>query len=110
MATYLVERYWPGVTPAHAQAETARLTALLSGGETSIVETFVTAADEVCFWHVEADTAAQIEAAFAAADIPIDRISAAQAFPAVGPASPAASALAAACGRREPARRLPPER
>ena len=83
MATFLVERYWPGVTPAAAEAATAALP--------GVVATIVTAADEVCFWYVEADSAAAAEAAFAAAAIPIDRISTATALPssaAHGPAGP----------------------
>ena len=74
VATFLVERYWPGVTPAAAEAVTAALP--------GVVATIVTAADEVCFWYVEADSAAAAEAAFAAAAIPIDRISTATALPA----------------------------
>jgi hypothetical protein len=73
VATFLVERYWPGVTPAAAEAATAALP--------GVVATIVTAADEVCFWYIEADSAAAAEAAFAAAAIPIDRISTATALP-----------------------------
>ena len=73
MATFLVERYWPGVTPAAAEAATAALP--------GVVATIVTAADEVCFWYVEADSVAAAKGAFAAAAIPIDRISTATALP-----------------------------
>jgi hypothetical protein len=74
VATFLVERYWPGVTPAAAEAVTAALP--------GVVATIVTAADEVCFWYIEADSGAAAEAAFAAAAVPIDRISTATALPA----------------------------
>ncbi len=72
MATFLAERYWPGVTPAGAGEATARLA---SAGAT-IVETVVADADEVCFWYVEAGSTAEVEAAFRAATVPVDRIAA----------------------------------
>ncbi len=70
MATFLVERYWPGVTTVAAEAVTASLT----GRGMEIVETIVTGSDEVCFWYVEAASVRAVRAAFAAASIPIDRI------------------------------------
>ena len=79
MATFLVERYWPGVTAAAAQAVTASL-----GHDDDlivVVETIVAASDEVCFWYVEAATQDEITSAFEAAGIPIDRIGPATALP-----------------------------
>ena len=77
MATFLVERYWPGVTAVAAQA----VTALLGGANVVVVETIVTGADEVCFWYVEAESANEITRAFESAGVPIDRISPATALP-----------------------------
>jgi hypothetical protein len=127
MATFLVERYWPGITPAAAEAATAKLgrdgNATVASAETTesggpsggpsggrsgspsggrrsttvdaapspsspssngrmvVVETIVAAADEVCFWYVEAATEREITSAFRAAGIPIDRIGPATALP-----------------------------
>ena len=77
MATFLVERYWPGVTAAAAQA----VTAALGGPDMLVVETIVTGPDEVCFWYVEADSQDEIAGAFKCAGVPIDRISPATALP-----------------------------
>jgi hypothetical protein len=124
VATFLVERYWPGVTAVAAQAVTARLgrdatawvgptpttklgrdlpaasaapsagrsrggsgmAAAAPGGPSVgdrivVVETIVTASDEVCFWYVEAVSEDDIKVAFKSAGIPIDRISPATALP-----------------------------
>jgi hypothetical protein len=77
VATFLVERYWPGVTAVAAKAVTARL------GEEGlgVVETIVITTDEVCFWQVEARSATTVRAAFARARTPIDRISPATTLP-----------------------------
>jgi hypothetical protein len=77
VATFLVERYWPGVTAVAAQA----VTASLGGPDMLVVETIVTGPDEVCFWYVEAASEHQIEGAFESAGVPIDRISPATALP-----------------------------
>ena len=77
MATFLVERYWPGVTAVAAQA----VTALLGGANMVVVETIVTGADEVCFWYVEAASENEITGAFESVGVPIDRISPATALP-----------------------------
>ena len=77
MATFLVERYWPGVTAVAAQA----VTASLGGPGMLVVETIVTDADEVCFWYVEAASENEIADAFESVDVPIDRISPATALP-----------------------------
>ncbi len=45
-----------------------------------VVETILAASDEVCFWYVEAASVAAVEAAFATAAIPIDRITRATAL------------------------------
>ena len=77
MATFLVERYWPGVTAVAAEA----VTASLANRGTRVLETIVTGADEVCFWYVEAVSAAEVAGSFQTADVPIDRISPATAVP-----------------------------
>lgn len=77
MATYLVERYWPGIDPAGAQAETERLTA----AGVRVVETIVASADEVCYWYVAGASAAAVEGAFAAAGVRFDRLAAATQLP-----------------------------
>ena len=71
MATFLVERYWPGVTPAAARDVN---TALGRVGA-RIVDAFVAETDEVCFWYVDAGSRAEVAAAFASADVTFDRIS-----------------------------------
>lgn len=83
MATFLVERYWPGVTMegARAVSEAVSAAAALAGAATArVVETILAPSDEVCFWYVEAASTAAVEAAFAAAAIPIDRVTEATAF------------------------------
>jgi hypothetical protein len=70
MATFLVERFWPGLT--EAAAETA--TAALARAGAVVVETIVADTDEVCLWYVEAPTTAQVVDAFQVAAVPIDRI------------------------------------
>ena len=70
MATFLAERYWPGVTPAAVGLETARLRE--TGAR--VLETIVADRDEVCFWYIEAGSPADVRAAFAAAGVTVDRI------------------------------------
>jgi hypothetical protein len=70
MATFLVERFWPGLTSAAAEAATATL---VRAGAV-VVETIVASADEVCLWYVEAASPSEAKAAFAAAAVPVDRI------------------------------------
>lgn len=103
MATFLVERYWPGVTMAAAravseavvtgadgttvpeadgaeEADGAAGAAGVAANRVRVVETILAASDEVCFWYVEAASVAAVEAAFATAAIPIDRITRATAL------------------------------
>jgi hypothetical protein len=81
VATFLVERYWPGVTLETARAVSdAIAVAADPAGPARVVETILAATDEVCFWYVEAASAATVRAAFAAAAIPIDRVAAATAI------------------------------
>lgn len=80
MATFLVERYWPGVT-----IEAARAVSEALSPAARVVETILAASDEVCFWYVEAASPAAVETAFAAAAIPIDRVTEATALEAPPP-------------------------
>jgi hypothetical protein len=77
VATFLVERYWPGITAVAAEA----VTATLGGRGMIVVRTIVAASDEVCFWYVEAGSLAEVPGTFRAAAVPIDRISPATALP-----------------------------
>jgi hypothetical protein len=70
VATFLAERYWPGLTPAAVGLETARLRE--TGAR--VLETIVADGDEVCFWYIEAGSPADVRAAFAAAGVMVDRI------------------------------------
>jgi len=49
MATFLVERFWPGLTSAAAEDATA---ALVRAGAV-VVETIVASSDAVCLWYVD---------------------------------------------------------
>ena len=77
VATFLVERYWPGVTAVAAEAVTAALT----GSGVRVLETIVTGPDEVCFWYVEAVSADEVADSFRTAKVPLDRVSPATAVP-----------------------------
>jgi hypothetical protein len=70
MATFLVERFWPGLTSAAAEDATA---ALVRAGAV-VVETIVASSDEVCLWYVDAPSTSDVTAAFAAAAVPVDRV------------------------------------
>lgn len=77
MATYLVERYWPGLDPAAVQPATDRLRA----AGVHVVETIVASVDEVCYWYVEAPSTDEVERGFLAAGVALDRVAAAAALP-----------------------------
>lgn len=76
MATFLVERYWPGLDPAAAQLDTDRLA--VAG--VRVVETIVASVDEVCYWYVEAPSIGAVRTAFRAAGVHLDRVAAAAAL------------------------------
>jgi hypothetical protein len=73
MASFLVERFWPGLTRDAAESATG---ALRASGVT-VVETIVASPDEVCLWYVEAANAEAVATAFGAAAVPFDRLTAA---------------------------------
>ena len=70
MAGFLVERYGPGVSPAHARSLETGLAALGA----RLVQSIVTDLDDVTFWYVEAATADDVIHAFRSAAVPFDRI------------------------------------
>ena len=70
MATFLVERYGPGVSPAAARS----LESVIAGIGARIIQAIETEADQVSFWYVEAGSSAEVVDAFRSADVPIDRI------------------------------------
>ncbi len=76
--TYLVERFWPGVTPALAEEAAARLRAAATGpAGTSVVHlrSALLPADEVVFTFVEADSVNAIRELSERAAFAADRIS-----------------------------------
>jgi hypothetical protein len=77
MASFLVERFWPGMTGASAEAATAMLVA----GGVDVIETIVAPPDEVCLWYIEAPSAGDVAKTFLAANVPFDRVSAADRWP-----------------------------
>ena len=70
MATFLVERYGPGVSPAAARS----LDRVLARRGARIIQSIVTEADEVSFWYVEAPSSDEVLEAFRSASVLIDRI------------------------------------
>ena len=70
MAGFLVERYGPGVSPAHARS----LETVLAGAGARLVRSIITDGDEVTFWYVEAASADDVVQAFRSAAVPFDRI------------------------------------
>ena len=82
LSTFLVERYWPGVTLAAfteaAQRIRASVDVLQSSGEPigELVSTLVPE-DEAAYWTVEAQAVRLVELAFSRAEVSYDRILAA---------------------------------
>ena len=77
MATFLVERYGPGVSPAAARS----LETVLAASGARVIQAIVTEADEVSFWYVEASSSTAVVDAFRSASVPFDRIAAASSLP-----------------------------
>ncbi len=77
---FLVERFWPGVTPAGAHAAAGRLAdaaATYATGATRVrhVRTGLVPADELVWTVVEAGSRDAVIAVTSIADYPVDRIS-----------------------------------
>lgn len=77
--TFLIERFWPGVTPAGARAAARRLDAAAagsgSGDRVRHVRTGLLPNDEVVWSMVEARSAEAVIAVTTLASHPVDRIS-----------------------------------
>lgn len=77
MKGFLVERYWPGVTPADVRVLEDQLTGL-SGSDARFLASTLMPADEVVFFEFQAvDDAAVLELA-RRAGLPCDRLVAAE--------------------------------
>lgn len=72
--TYLVERYWPGVTEAVLVAALERATAVSSDKVLRHVHSVLIPSEEVVFSVFEAASAADVESANRLADAPFERV------------------------------------
>ncbi len=72
--TYLVERYWPGVTEAALAAALERATAGSSGKRLRHVHSVLVPSDEVVFSVFQAASAADVEDANQLAEAPFERV------------------------------------
>jgi hypothetical protein len=70
MATFLVERYGPGIHPAAARS----LDRALAERGVRVIQAIETQTDDVSFWYVEAGSSADVVLAFESAALTIDRI------------------------------------
>ena len=79
VATFLVERYWPGVTVAAFEDAQRRLSGSVDrlraeGVAIGIVAATLVAGDEAAYWVVDAPSADAIELACTRAGLTVDRI------------------------------------
>lgn len=79
LRTYLVERYWPGVTVGaftdaveRVRQSTERLRG--DGAEIRTISSTLVPSDEAAYWVVEASSIDLIELAYARAGVPVERI------------------------------------
>jgi hypothetical protein len=72
--TYLVERYWPGVTEAALAAALERATAGGNDKRLRHVHSVLILSDEVVFSVFQAASAADVESANRLADAPFERV------------------------------------
>ena len=76
-ATFVIERYWPGSSPAEFEQVTARLAAqiaeLTTAGVVLLHSTYVPA-DEAAQWVIRAPSAGTVEAVCAAAGVTYERL------------------------------------
>ena len=82
MATFLVERYWPGVTvelfiDAVRRVDEAVARLRRDGTPIRTVASTLVPDDEAAYWIVDAASAEQVELAYRQAGIPVERIVAA---------------------------------
>lgn len=79
VATFLVERYWPGVT-VETFAEITRLVDVSverlreDGAAIRTVASTLVLADEAAYWVVDASSVDVVTLAFARAGVPVERI------------------------------------
>ena len=79
VSTFLVERYWPGVTEAAFTAAARRVDegveAMRRDGEAiRIRSSTLVPVDEAAYWVVEATSVDVVEAVYARAGLPVERI------------------------------------
>jgi len=72
--TFLVERYWPGMMVEGVRARDRLLADAMDQACAIVVETILSTDDEICLWLVEGPDAIEVERAFLAAGIPVDRV------------------------------------
>ena len=73
MAGFLVERYWPGVTPADVDAVCRRLSQLGDAAATFVASTLIPA-DEVVFFEFRADDEGAVRELARRAGLRCDRL------------------------------------
>jgi hypothetical protein len=79
MRTYLVERYWPGVTDAAfadtvAQAAAATRDLQAAGHLLEFLGSVLVPTDEVAFWRFQSESRSSVEEASARAGLAYDRV------------------------------------
>lgn len=77
MATFVVECYWPGVTPDALQAPQAPFRAAIgerAAAPVHFLGVLLIVADEVAFWRFEADAPEAVDGVSRAAELSFDRI------------------------------------
>jgi hypothetical protein len=77
MATFVVECYWPDVTPDALRAVRARVRAATpegAGAPVRFLGVLLIVADEVAFWRFEADALDAVDQVSRAAGLSFDRI------------------------------------
>lgn len=77
MAHFVVERYLPGMSEDALRVELARLAEATAGTAVRYMGSTILLADEACFCHFEAPSAAVVGEVNDRARVPVDRIIAA---------------------------------
>jgi hypothetical protein len=76
-ATFVVERYWPGSSPAEFERVTAQLASQIAGlttGGVALLHSTYVPADEAAQWVIRAPSAGAVEALCAAAGLTFERL------------------------------------
>lgn len=79
LATFLVEHYWPGITPGLFEAACQRVRVRVDeiageGLRIRFVHSTLVADEESAFCVFEAESAAAVEEAYARAEVPFERV------------------------------------